>query len=92
MYSIHRMCLDCVTEMETKIKLDGNWTEYKSNIMNNNKNASLEDFEKFIDSWMLENSSFVTENGDVESWSKVDKTKAYEEIKTNIQKFKNTKI
>jgi hypothetical protein len=92
MYSIHRMCLDCVTKMETQIKLEGNWAEYKSNILNNNKNASLEDFEKFIDSWMLENSSFVTENGDVESWSKVDKTKAYEEIKTNIQKLKNTKI
>jgi len=92
MYSIHRMCLNCVTEIETQIKLEGNWHEYKSNIMNNNKNASLEDFEKFIDSWMLENSSFVAENGDVESWSKVDKTKAYEEIKSNIQKLKNTKI
>jgi hypothetical protein len=92
MYSIHKMCLDCVAEMETRIKLEGNWQEYESNIKNANKDASLKDFEAIIDSWMNENSSFVAENGDIESWSRVDKTKIYEEIKTNIQKFKNTKI
>lgn len=92
MYSIHKMCLDCVTEMETKIKIEGKWKEYESSIINNNKNASLHDFENALESWMKENSSFVTENGDIEDWSKADKTKIYNEIKSNIEKFKNTKI
>lgn len=92
MYAIHKMCLNCVSEMETKIKLEGKWEDYKSNIINNNKNASLQDFEMALEAWMKENTTFVTENGDVEDWSKVDKTKAYNEIKANIEKFKNTKI
>lgn len=92
MYAIHKMCLDCVVDMEAKIKQEGKWQEYTSNIMNNNKNASLEDFERALESWMNENSSFVTENGDVEDWSKVDKSKIYQEIKTNIEKLKNIQI
>lgn len=92
MYAIHKMCLDCVVDMEAKIKQEGKWEEYTSNIMNSNKNASLEDFEKALESWMTENNSFVAENGDVEDWSRADKSKVYEQIKTNIEKLKNIQI
>jgi hypothetical protein len=92
MYSIHGMCLDCVTEMETKIKLEGNWKEYTSNQMNANKNASLSDFETAIDAWMTQNDSFVTEAGDIETWGKADRTKMYQEIKSNIEKLKKINI
>ena len=92
MYSIHGTCLDCVAEKETKIKLEGNWKEYQSNIMNQNKNASLEEFELALEAWTKENDTFVTENGDIENWSKVDKSKIYEDLKTNIQKLKQIKI
>ena len=92
MYSIHGMCLDCVIDTETKIKINGDWDQYQKNIMNQNKNASLEEFEAAFEAWMSENDSFVTEAGDVESWGKVDKTKMYEEIKSNIQKLKQIDI
>ena len=36
---------------------------------------------------MRQNDTFVTENGDVEDWSKTDKSKIYEEIKSNIEMF-----
>jgi hypothetical protein len=92
MYSIHGKCVNCVAEMETKIKLDGNWQEYKSNMMNLNKNSSLDDFELALESWVKQSDTFVTENGDVENWGQVDKSKIYKEIKSNIEKLKNTKI
>lgn len=92
MYSIHGMCLNCVVDMETKIKIKGDWQEYESKIMNANKDASLEDFEKAVEEWMKENDTYVTEAGHVEDWSKVDKSKIYAKIKENIDKFKNTKI
>ena len=92
MYSIHNMCLNCVTEMETKIKIEGGWSEYEKGIINGNKNASLQDFEKALESWMMENDSFVTEAGDIENWSKVDKSKIYQEIKSNIEKLKQIDI
>jgi len=92
MHSIHGMCLDCVTEIETRLKIEGKYEQYEKDILNQNKNASLEEFEMGLEAWMKENDSFVTENGDVESWGKVDKTKMYEEIKSNIQKLKKIDI
>lgn len=92
MYSIHQMCLDCVIDMEAKIKLEGKWDEYAKNVMNSNKNASLEEFEQAIDSWMQDKDTFVSEAGDIESWSGGDKTKMYEEIKANLDKLKKTDI
>jgi hypothetical protein len=92
MYSIHGMCLDCVTEMETKLKIEGKYEQYEKGILNKNKNASLEEFEMGLEAWLKENDSFVTESGDVESWGKVDKTKMYEEIKSNIEKLKQINI
>jgi hypothetical protein len=92
MYSIHGMCLDCVVEMETKLKLEGKYEQYQKNILNQNKNASLEEFEMGLEAWMKENDSFVTEAGDVESWGNVDKTKMYEQIKSNIEKLKQIDI
>jgi hypothetical protein len=92
MYSIHKMCLGCVVEMETKLKAEGKYEDYEKNILNSNKNASLEDFEKALDAWLEEKDTFVSEQGDIENWSGGDKTKAYEEIKKKIQEWKKVDI
>ena len=92
MYSIHRMCLDCVIDMEAKIKLEGKWDDYAKNIMNSNKNASLEEFEQAIESWLQDKDTYVSEQGDIESWSGGDKTKIYQEIKQKIDELKRTDI
>ena len=92
MYAIHRRCLDCVIEMEAKIKLEGKWDEYAKNIMNSNKNAGLEDFEKAVEAWMLEQDTFVSETGEVESWQGGDKKKMYGEIMEKLAELKKTDI
>jgi hypothetical protein len=92
MYSIHKMCLGCVVEMETKLKAEGKYEDYEKNIINSNKNASLEDFERALDAWLEEKDTFVSEQGDIENWSGGDKTKAYEEIKKKIQEWKKVDI
>jgi hypothetical protein len=92
MYSIHKMCLGCVVEMETKLKAEGKFEDYEKNILKSNRIASLEDFEKALDSWLEETDTFVSEQGDIENWSGGDKTKAYEEIKKKIQEWKNIDI
>ena len=69
MWSIHHKCFDCVLEMEAKIKLEGKWDEYQSQMMNSNKNAMVDDFEKAIeDFYTSQSESYVTEQGDVEHW------------------------
>jgi hypothetical protein len=92
MYAIHRMCLDCVVKMEDKIKAEGRWDDYAKNIMNSNKNASLEEFEDALDSWLQEKDTYISEAGDIESWQGGDKTKIYQEIKQKLDELKRTDI
>ena len=92
MYSIHKMCLNCVVDMEAKLKIEGKYEEYEKNILNMNKNASLEEFEQALDSWLEEKDTFVTEQGDIESWQGGDKNKIYKELKEKIQEFRKTDI
>jgi hypothetical protein len=92
MYSVHKVCLNCVVDMESKLKLEGKYEEYEKNILNMNKNASLEEFEQALDSWLDEKDTFITEQGDIESWQGGDKTQIYKELKEKIQEFRKTDI
>lgn len=93
MYSIHQKCFDCVIDMEAEIKRQGRWEEYQKGIINANKNASLEDIEKAIDSWFdMQDEAFVSENGEVENWKGGNKSKIYKEIKDNLTKIKAIEI
>ena len=92
MYSVHKVCLNCVVDMESKLKLEGKYGEYEKNILNMNKNASLEEFEQALDSWLDEKDTFVTEQGDIESWQGGDKTQIYKQLKEKIEEFRKTDI
>jgi len=92
MYAIHQMCLDCVIEMETKLKARGEFDDYQKNILNSNKNASLEEFEQAVESWLQDKNTYITEQGDIESWQGGDKTKIYKQIKEKIDELKRTDI
>jgi hypothetical protein len=92
MYSVHKMCLNCVVDMESKLKLQGKYNEYEKNILNMNKNASLEEFEQALDSWLEEKDTFITEQGDIESWQGGDKNHIYKQLKEKIQEFRKTDI
>jgi len=92
MYSLHKVCLNCVVDMEAKLKIEGKYEQYEKNILNMNKNASLEEFEQALDSWLEEKDTFVTEQGDIESWQGGDKTQIYKQLKEKIQEFRKTDI
>jgi hypothetical protein len=92
MFAIHQTCLDCVIDMETKLKAEGKYEDYEKNILNSNKNASLEDFERALDSWLEDKDTFVSEQGDIESWSGGDKSAIYEELKKKIDEWKKQDI
>lgn len=92
MWSIHKTCFDCVLKKEDEIKRQGKWEEYESSIVNANKNASLEDLEKALDAWLIQEDTFVTEEGDVESWNGGDKTGIYKQVKERIAELKKVDI
>lgn len=92
MWSIHKTCFDCVIEKEASIKREGKWEEYESTIMNANKNAALQDLENALEEWIVQEDSFVTEQGDVESWNGGDKTGIYKQVKERIAELKKIDI
>lgn len=92
MWSIHKACFDCVLKKETEIKRQGKWEEYESGIMNANKNASLNDLERALEDWLVQEDTFVTEAGDVENWNGGDKSGIYKEVKERIAELKAVDI
>lgn len=92
MYSIYTACFNCAIDIEAEMKKQGTFEDYEKRVINSNKNASLEDFERAVDQWLLDKDTFVSEAGDVESWQGGDKMKIYQEIKANLDKLKNTDI
>jgi len=92
MWSIHKMCFDCVLKVEGQIRREGRWSEYESQIINANKNASLDDLERALEEWLVEEDTFVTEQGDIESWDGGNKKDIYKQVKKRITDLKSVDI
>jgi hypothetical protein len=91
MKAIHGMCLDCVTEMEHKIRIEGKWDEYERGKMKQNAMAWLAEAErdKNLIAEELSKTQFVNSFGDVEKWD-TGKTKEelLQKIEDEFQKFR----
>ncbi len=87
------MCLDCVIDMEAKLKIEGKYEEYEKKMLNGNKNSMMDDLEVALDEWLNSNNSFITEAGDVENWGKkVGNDTDTQALRELIQKAKETEI
>ena len=68
-YNIHKKCFDCVIEFEHDLRKVGLWEEYEKNIRNADIDGFIKDFKAYVEDELTQNnSSFVTEAGDVEKW------------------------
>ena len=91
-YQIHKKCHDCVTDMETKMMISGEYDEYTKKIKNNEIDNKIKDFKIWIKEKVKENNTFVTEQGDVEKWvGKVDHDKVDEHVKSVIDYLEGLK-
>jgi bacterioferritin-associated ferredoxin len=82
-YNIHKMCLNCVAEFETKIKVEGKWEEYENSIHNQEIDNLIKEFTEWtLSEIKVKNKSFITENGKVENWVGGSNE---EQIKLNLQ-------
>jgi hypothetical protein len=93
MFHIHSTCFNCVIKKETQLKIEGKWEEYALNIMKNNANFTLNEFENGFEDYMnsFDSTGFVTEQGDIEDWhvKALDKQKIREEVMKNLQNARN---
>ncbi len=84
MRMVHGMCLDCITEVEHKIRLEGKWDEYEQGKLKENALSWLAEAErdKNLIAAELSKAEFVNSFGDVEKW---DTNKTKEELLTKIE-------
>ncbi len=68
-YNIHQFCLDCFAKFEDKLKAEGKYQEYYKEINNKIIDNRIEEYKQYVEERINEsNSSFVSEDGDVENW------------------------
>ena len=83
-YKINKKCYDCVIDFEGKLRVRGEYEDYKNKIKGKNSIDILDELESTLLSAInISNSNFVSEDGVVEKWvGGIDKEKFTKEIKT----------
>jgi hypothetical protein len=92
MYGIHQMCLHCVTEMESELKMQGKYEEYERNIVMNNIKYYADNVSNGLDQFLDDviNETYVTEDGTIQNWvgNGLNKEKIKQQIMDKLQKLK----
>ena len=94
MKAIHGMCLNCVVEMEHKLKLNGEYKEYERKKMLANAEAWLKqaELEKEVLKTTLK-ASFVNEDGSIEKWKEgMTEDELMEKIDKEFETFRENFI
>ena len=93
MYNIHQMCLHCVTEMESELKMKGEYEEYERNMILNNARYTVENIESGLEQFLddMINESYAMEDGNIQNWSGngINRTEVKQFILDKLQKIKN---
>ncbi len=91
-YQVHKMCLNCVTEFETKLKIEGKWEDYQKQMYNNAINNLINDFKDWADDELKENNkSISTEDGVIENWIGGNKDKLKKNIDDSLKYLEDLK-
>ncbi len=87
-YKIHKMCFNCVIDMEHELKREGKWEEYEIKIHNDEIDNKIKEFKSWIENKTQEsNDTFFSENGELEKWSgKINQDQA-DEYKESVIKY-----
>jgi hypothetical protein len=72
MYKIHKMCFDCVVDMEANLRKAGLYEQYEKQMMQGNMQAWAAGLEQWVQDQINESMSFVTEDGVMEDWNSND--------------------
>lgn len=91
MKKLHGMCLDCVVDMEHKIRLEGKWDEYENQKVKENALSWLKEAEKDknLIAEELSKVDFANEFGDSEKWTvPISKEELLKKIENEFEEFK----
>ena len=86
MWKIHKMCFDCVIDMEAQLRYAGLYEEYEKQMMQGNMNSWAEGLEQWLNTQLTDTMTFVTEDGTIEDW-KNNSAKQKAEIMKNVNEY-----
>jgi bacterioferritin-associated ferredoxin len=92
MWSIHKICFDCVITIETELKRTGQYEDYARSLTTRDVKAYIKDLEDaLLDMASESNESFVTEAGDIEKWggNGLGNKKLTQDLQEYIEELKN---
>lgn len=90
-YRIHKMCFNCVIDMEGELRKQGKWEEYQRKIKNDEIDNRIKEFELWLEEHINEsNDGFVTEDGDIEKWVGKLNLDKIQEYKTSVIEYLNS--
>lgn len=91
-FVVNRHCFECQLKFEKQLKLEGKYEEYKTKIHNSEIDGMIDNYQAWVDDLINEsNDGFVTEQGDVEKWSKLNTAKILEQKDQAIETLKKLK-
>ena len=92
-YKSYGTCVDCRAEFETKLKLEGKWSQHTDETYNKEIDNHIEEYKNFMKNALSKsNTSFITEAGDIEKWvGGIDKERAEQSMKEVIEYLENLK-
>ena len=92
-YKSYGSCLNCRTEFETKLKLEGKWEDYVKETYNKEIDQTIEEYKVFFKERLEEsNLGTVTESGEVEKWvGSINRERAEESLNEVITYLENLK-
>jgi hypothetical protein len=91
-YKIHHRCFECQVKFETRLKVEGKWDEYQTKIHNSEIDGMIENYEIWVDDLINEsNSSFMSETGELENWSKTNSDNILQQKKEAIEYLEKLK-
>ena len=68
-YKIHKKCFDCVVKFEHKLKIKGEYENYKKRLVSKNSLDIIDEMESYLlDAINTSNSNYVSEDGVIERW------------------------
>ena len=85
MYKIHGFCFDCTINYEADLKKLGLYDQYEKRMMTGTIKSFIKDIQDWVLDLTIENDTYVTEHGDIESWkSNSDQKK---KILSNVKEY-----
>ena len=90
-YNYNKVCLDCTVEFEHELKKAGKYEEYEKARIEANIKGYVVDLSTFFDEYLADgkdNKGYITEDGDVESWTGNSLKRVKEIIKPGLDELK----